>query len=286
MQLARRTDQLDAWLSRELPSSSSILHDLARSINSDDCQIYVDNEEVPTAAMCLKTNVTRGGLSCCLHATVPLSQKVAFEICSQIKTSMQNMAVDEAKVTFRALDCRHIEMLTCALTELGLKKLWDDPTGLYILPRSAGALTADIPAGYALHTEMSSASCAERINDLWKYKSPHSLPMIQHMLNTFPNVGLRHSDSGVLAAWMLTYEDGASGVLYVDDAHRRQGLARAVVASLVDAYYRDKARCFGVDIQNDFFCYIVDSNKASEALFSSLGFRRVQDMTWIGFTFA
>jgi hypothetical protein len=286
MQLARRTEQLHAWLSRELPNSSSILHDLVRSVSSDDCQIYLDNEDAPTAAMCLKLNVTRGGLSCCLHATVPLSQKVAFEICTQIKISMQSMAADDAKVTFRALDCRHIEVLTSALTELGLKKLWDDPTGLYILPRDGSRLTADIPAGYVLHTEMSKPSCAQRIDDLWKYKSPQSLPMIQHMLNTFPNVGLMHSDSGVLAAWMLTYEDGAAGVLYVDDAHRRQGLARAVVASLVDAYYRDKARCFGADIQNDFFCYIVDSNKASEALFLSLGFRRVQDMTWIGFTFA
>ena len=37
-------------------------------------------------------------------------------------------------------------------------------------------------------------------------------------------------------AWMLTYDNGAIGMMYVEDVHRRRGLARAVLLSFLRLY--------------------------------------------------
>jgi GNAT superfamily N-acetyltransferase len=118
------------------------------------------------------------------------------------------------------------------------------------------------------------------------------LKMIQLMLTNYPSVGIVHQESGQLVAWMLTYDDGAIGMLYVKKEHRRRGLARATVSLLLQKYYAEKSRCFGSStssIASDYevgcpcFTYVVDENEPSLGLMTSLGFRRLQDCSWMGF---
>jgi GNAT superfamily N-acetyltransferase len=79
-------------------------------------------------------------------------------------------------------------------------------------------------------------------------------------------------DSGNLAAWALTQDDGAMGFLHVLPQYRRRGYARAVTIDLINKV-RAKGKLPFVHIEED--------NKKSMNLALSLGFKKDRVVNWL-----
>lgn len=79
-------------------------------------------------------------------------------------------------------------------------------------------------------------------------------------------------DSGNLAAWALTQDDGAMGFLHVLPEYRRRGYARAVTADLINKV-RAKGKLPFVHIEED--------NEKSMNLALSLGFKKDRVINWV-----
>ena len=68
-----------------------------------------------------------------------------------------------------------------------------------------------------------------------------------------------------LVACLIRHRNGSLGILHVEPKHRQLGLAQVLLQSAMDT----------ISSRNEkLFAYIVDGNKASERLFSKLGWRK------------
>jgi RimJ/RimL family protein N-acetyltransferase len=79
---------------------------------------------------------------------------------------------------------------------------------------------------------------------------------------------------GELAAYMIVHANGSIGMLHTVEKFRNRGLGRHVASALAEMQF---ARGMLV------YCYIVDGNTPSQRVFTSLGFRRVADVSWCVF---
>lgn len=78
---------------------------------------------------------------------------------------------------------------------------------------------------------------------------------------------------GELVTWVLTYNDGAMGMLFTSEGHRGKGLAKRAVARLVRKCCEEGAECPP-------FAYIANDNLPSLRVFLGLGFERVASADW------
>ena len=139
------------------------------------------------------------------------------------------------------------------------------------------AATAPPASGYSLRWLCERD--APLVNERWTYKSERSLPLVRSMIaGGRACVGVEDGE-GVLCGWILRYLDGALGMLYVEEGHRRRGLARALLARAMADLDGDAGDAGAAPS----FAYIVDGNTASERCFESLGWRRVASADWVGF---
>lgn len=179
-------------------------------------------------------------------------------------------------VRFSALERSLVEPLASALSAQAQPLCLESQSrcGLYMRPDGAPMPPpAPLPQGAKLRPLR--ASDAPTLDARWTYRSATSLPMVASMLESGDpgNVGIELED-GSLAGWVARYTDGALGMLYVEEAHRRRGLARALVMAAARALDSAGLPCFA---------YIVDGNEASESVFQRLGWRRVADADWLTF---
>lgn len=86
-----------------------------------------------------------------------------------------------------------------------------------------------VPDGYALVSLK--AKDAEIVNDRWPYGSRGTVEMVRECITERPSAAVRHD--GTLVAWAVTRNDGSVGMLHTEPAHRKRGLASAVVTSIV-----------------------------------------------------
>lgn len=126
-------------------------------------------------------------------------------------------------------------------------------------------------------------SDAEYVNSRWPFRSNKSLKMIEKQINA-DNVnatrtgnhiclGIEHKsrssssdeDERKLVACILRHRNGSLGILHTDEEHRRRGLGEILLKEAITA---TKNR------NEPVFAYIVDGNKASEALFTKLGWAK------------
>lgn len=89
--------------------------------------------------------------------------------------------------------------------------------------------------------------------------------------------GVEERASGELLGWLVRGADGALGMLHVDAAHRRRGLATAIVHAASTELRAAGELCFA---------YVRDDNRASRAVFGKLGYARVGDVRWCMVRFA
>ncbi|KAI8831856.1 hypothetical protein BC829DRAFT_494396 [Chytridium lagenaria] len=97
------------------------------------------------------------------------------------------------------------------------------------------------------------------------------------------------SKKGSMVAWSLTHTNFAVGLTSTISTHRRRGLANICVASLATAQREWIKQITGAtqsEVMEVFvpFCYIADTNVASQSLFRRIGFTREScaARNWIG----
>ncbi|KAL7551334.1 hypothetical protein ACHAWF_014527 [Thalassiosira exigua] len=142
-------------------------------------------------------------------------------------------------------------------------------------PGEGNGNNATLPAGYALRPL---AECdAEYVNSRWPFQSSKSLTMIRRQIlgdmangTKFGNrvcLGVEFDDK--LVGCVIRHRNGSIGILHVDEEHRRSGIGELLLKEASDAL---KNR------QEEAFAFIVDGNKASEALFAKLGWEKADPL--------
>uniref|UniRef100_A0A7C4CAR7 GNAT family N-acetyltransferase n=1 Tax=candidate division WOR-3 bacterium TaxID=2052148 RepID=A0A7C4CAR7_UNCW3 len=103
----------------------------------------------------------------------------------------------------------------------------------------------------------------------WPYGRSRSY--VASRIRRLPAVGIRRR--GQLVAWALTHDDGSMGFLHVLAEYRGRGMARSLTVALCKQLLRLGLLPFN---------YIVQTNRASIKLTTSMGFRRVGEYGWFG----
>ena len=99
------------------------------------------------------------------------------------------------------------------------------------------------------------------------------------MIQERPNACVR-TPEGVPVAWMLVYPYNSLGMMHTQPEHRRKGLGRRIVRSLVRKLI-EPAPEDGREPLFPVYCYIVEDNEASQRLFLSEGFSHLEPISWI-----
>ncbi len=87
-----------------------------------------------------------------------------------------------------------------------------------------------------------------------------------------PHAAVRIEDE--LAAYLIVHDNGSIGMLHTLKKFRNQKLGRRVASALARMQF-ERGR--------PVYCYIVDGNTASVRVFTSLGFWRAADVSWVVF---
>lgn len=287
------------WLLSQLPRASSLFH-LAKgvanasngdfsSLKKEDMEKYhTYSDDIANPSIVVMNRVKPGEISCCLHTTRDI---IDIEDARKVANILKSLSMENngRKICFMALDSWHLENIIQAMEELGsehnstsLKFMWKEPAALYSLHSSGNPekmllldKSSSLPEGYtvgALKEEDASI-----INDTWKYRSEHSLSMVQNMVEKMPNAGVRE-ENGDLCAWCLVYSGDCSiGMAFTLEDHRNKGLAKAAARLCIARYIERKEGTSP-------FCYIVNGNEASLKVFQdALGFTKEGDTFWAGF---
>jgi len=136
-----------------------------------------------------------------------------------------------------------------------------------------------LPSGYKLRQLKSQTNDAKFVDSIWPYSSKKSLGMIEKQIHAdnLNTTRYNNDDDGIsacclgieykkeLVACIIRHRNGSLGILHVESHHRHLGLAQALLLSAMNT----------VSSRNEkLFAYILDGNKASERLFSKLGWRK------------
>lgn len=110
------------------------------------------------------------------------------------------------------------------------------------------------------------ASDAALVDSWWQYRSAKSAAMVTRQVEMDQGVAcLGIEVNGNLVACILRYQGGALGMLHVKEEYRRRGYATILLQEATRALeQRGEERV----------AFVVDGNKASEALFTKLGWQR------------
>ena len=150
---------------------------------------------------------------------------------------------------------------------------------------------SSLPKGYTIRSLKSGTTDATYVNSIWPYSTnTKSLVMIEKQI-TADNVNATKYYNGSatclgieyvtndnndesnkreeLVACIIRHRNGSLGILHVDTKHRQLGLGNALLQTATRAL---------LDRNEKVFAYIVDGNKASEALFSKLGWRKADPL--------
>jgi ribosomal protein S18 acetylase RimI-like enzyme len=87
-----------------------------------------------------------------------------------------------------------------------------------------------------------------------------------------PYAAVRIGDE--LAAYMIVHDNGSIGMLHTLEKFRNRKLGRRVASALAEMQ---------MERGRPVYCYIVNGNTASERVFTSLGFKRVAEVSWVVF---
>uniref|UniRef100_A0AAY4E8H4 Glycine N-acyltransferase-like protein n=1 Tax=Denticeps clupeoides TaxID=299321 RepID=A0AAY4E8H4_9TELE len=113
------------------------------------------------------------------------------------------------------------------------------------------------------------------VNRTWKFgQDEHSVKFIRDMIRHFPTCCVL--DGGQPVAWVLTYANGALGMLYTLPEHRGKGYAKVLISTLSRQLHAQG---------HPVFCFIERENKLSYRIFKGLGFTEEPSYTvaWFGF---
>ena len=210
--------------------------------------------------------------------------KLAFD------DTTQDHPRDVAVVTFAALDRRLLQKIGDSLRDnYTLKSSWDYPCGLWIREADTTLHESEILPENTILRPLT-AGDAKLVESRWEYRSEDSLSMIQQMIadsqTTFGGCcGMEMN--GMLVAWVCRYLDGTIGMLWTEEGHRRKGYGAHVVTAAANSIIQrrnEQATEATSDNFSPLIAFTVDTNSASRGLLTKLGWNRVGDADWAGFT--
>jgi hypothetical protein len=173
---------------------------------------------------------------------------------------------------FSGLQTRWINFIEDACNMLGMRKSWQNPCWMYSLPAGIIHEEPPVPAGCTIRSL--TPADAEKVNDLWAFKSEFSLPFVTRLIASHPSIGIC-KEEGELVSWIVIYDYSAIGMMFTVESHRRKGLGECCARALLARWPHGK---LGLP-----FCYIVQGNTASEKLYAKLGFLNQGAVMWAGF---
>ena len=228
------------------------------------------------------------------ETAVGLANAAVHLVFGDKSKSKSNKPRNVAVVTFAALDRRLLEKIGASLRDnYTVKSSWEYPCGMWI--RDADAIrdtvgkTADLPETATLRPL--TGADAELIESRWEYRSEDSLSMIQKMIaaseSTFGGCFGMEID-GKLVAWVCRYLDGTLGMLWTEEDHRRKGYSihvmTAAVQSINQRHDAQLTKTATNSSRPPLIAFTVDTNDASRGLLAKLGWKRLADADWAGFT--
>ena len=165
------------------------------------------------------------------------------------------------------------ELRTTAVDVHGPFRIWTRAT---TPPGVMAGRDPVLPAEYSLSTL--DLADADMCDARWKYRSAQSLAMIRECITDRYCVCIRHHSEPV--SWALRRNDGSIGLLHTELAHRRKGLAAAVVAAMTGTH-TSTHQSDGVNVPPYF--YIAAGNIGSERVCSGVGFAPIpeEEFFWI-----
>jgi hypothetical protein len=270
---ADQREHVCVWLHAQLPRTLrplGVLH--ADAAERDLWTFYVDALPRPRALIFAKVKEQHGTFEAGVHGEQPA------DVVSLVHRFVMHHGGAVQRIMFSAIEgCflrplhEHIEMTFPMRFEK------EEPCNMWVLPEMArfrSALPDALPHGTTLGPL--SAEDAEIVDATWKYRVPgKTVHMVQRIIANNPSIGLRVN--GRLVSWILSYFDGALGMLYTLDDARGHGHAGVVSSALVLQRMR-------ADPGYAPYCFIVKTNASSEKVFSSLGFVNLGVFTWYYFS--
>ena len=205
----------------------------------------------------------------------------AVRVCVEALGDTDTGTANANALTIAALDHDLVSQIQEALGALGWKLAWGPRgNGLYVKPATdlgGGGAAAPrppvtLPDGYTLRPLRSED--AELVDSRWAFRSATSLELVRSMVaERLGCVGVEDA-RGALCGWILRYAKGDSGMFHVEEAHRRQGLASALL---------QRAAAELEAAGEPAFAHVVEGNAASERCFEKNGWVRVGTADWLGF---
>lgn len=126
------------------------------------------------------------------------------------------------------------------------------------------------PEGITLQ-RMSTLEHAIQANKAWLYHDEGSLFFIRRLLEWNENMGA-FNEKGELVAWCFRFQFGGLGLLHVTDKYKRKGLGSALVKAMAKRLALSGADCIAS---------VVTHNTPSLNMFQKLGFREIDEVSWI-----
>ncbi|BFF96270.1 uncharacterized protein DMAD_13506 [Drosophila madeirensis] len=170
-----------------------------------------------------------------------------------------------------SISSRHIQAVDNVVQSKQLELEFRDPTNLfYMMAEDALKLQVEPPAGFILKSL--SVADAPLINEEWPNHHLGSLYFIQRQIRMCVNAGLYAEESQELVAWCIRLQGGYLGALQVKSGHERRGFG-----SLVTREISRRLAAQGHDVM----ALVGPSNKPSAGMFSTLGFRIIDQCHWL-----
>ncbi|XP_019559658.3 uncharacterized protein LOC109428387 [Aedes albopictus] len=108
-------------------------------------------------------------------------------------------------------------------------------------------------------------------NEVWPWRHEGSEYFMKRLAAWNTSIGL-FNESGEMLAWSFVWPTGAIGPLEVAKNHLRKGYGTIIAKAIAKEVAKVGMNCYGT---------IVSGNDASEAMFSKLGFKRVEDTYYV-----
>ncbi|HPE28833.1 MAG TPA: GNAT family N-acetyltransferase [Candidatus Mcinerneyibacteriales bacterium] len=157
-----------------------------------------------------------------------------------------------------------VEEWVIALLKKKRRVEWALKTDRFLFPEKGRVEAPELPVDHLRRED------AETIFAESGYQAYTDVSYIRERILSGPAVCIRKG--GELAAWAMTHDDGALGLLQVRPSWRREHLAENLVRYLV----REKQRR-----KEPLFLNIEPGNKASQALALKIGFRKEKVIFWV-----
>lgn len=276
------------WLFSNLPLSSKMFGRVSSALVLNKSIFYVDDISNPTIIITFSdTRPLENNLAIEFFGSDNISSEtidtISHLISLELSKNENSLNSSPPGITLSGLDSKFLDILSLALRKINYVLEWSSLCGLFILDvteQQLENLSLQYPIDESTFEFIElNQSHAFIINDTWAYKSATSYEMTLNMISSFPAIGIKDRITGDLVCWMLTYRDGAIGMLYTLDKYRSKGLARCAVCKLINKWksvYGTQWGCLP-------YVFIADHNDVSLSLFASLGYHRYSDQSWYGF---